>query len=191
MILSVLSYPLWFGEVCIFSKQPNQSSTVMTQYHPSWLSRNGGMVWRICVQSRCVIPTEFSDGSIELLHLCDGSQQAYGACSYVRISSKTGSIHVQLLAAKARLTSFDVPMTHGVSHDDPDIKKVTFNMIVALTAQNNHPINQMIYYYSDYYRLRKVVDWLVRWVQSMRRGNDVNAGFIDGLKWEPHGFSVV
>ena len=73
---------------------------------------------------RCVIPpTEFSDGSIELLHLCDGPQQAYGACSYVRISSKTGSIHVQLLAAKARLTYFDVPMTHGVSHDDPILKR--------------------------------------------------------------------
>ena len=53
---------------------------------------------------RCVIPSEFLDGAIELHHFCDGSQQAYGACSYVRISSKTGSIHVQLLAAKARLT---------------------------------------------------------------------------------------
>ena len=53
---------------------------------------------------RCVIPTEFLDGAIELHHFCDGSQQAYGACSYVRISSKSGSIHVQLLAAKARFT---------------------------------------------------------------------------------------
>ena len=51
-----------------------------------------------------MIPTEFHDGAIELHHFCDGSQQAYGACSYVRISSKSGSIHVQLLAAKARLT---------------------------------------------------------------------------------------
>ena len=53
---------------------------------------------------RCVIPSEFLDGAIELRHFCDGSQQAYGACSYVRIWSKTGSIHVQLLAAKASLT---------------------------------------------------------------------------------------
>ena len=53
---------------------------------------------------RCVIPSEFLDGAIELHHFCDGSQQAYGAYSYVRISSKTGSIHVLLLAAKARLT---------------------------------------------------------------------------------------
>ena len=57
---------------------------------------------------RCVIPTEFLDGAIELHHFCDGSQQAYGACSYVRISSTSGLIHVQLLAAKARLTPLSV-----------------------------------------------------------------------------------
>ena len=37
--------------------------------------------------NRCVIPSEFLDGAMELHHFCDGSQQAYGACSYVRITS--------------------------------------------------------------------------------------------------------
>ncbi len=69
-------------------------------------------------------------------------------------------------------------MTHEVSQDDPEIKKVTSNMIVAVAAQNNHPIDQMINYHSDYYRLKKAVAWLVRWVRSMRRGNDVNAGLL-------------
>ena len=50
---------------------------------------------------RCVISTEFSDGAIELHHFCDGFQLAYAACCYIRISSETGSTHVQLLAAKA------------------------------------------------------------------------------------------
>ena len=74
--------------------------------------------------------------------------------------------------------SFDVPLSHEVSQDDPEIKKVTSNMIVAVAAQNNHPIDGMINYYSDHYRLKKDVAWLVRWVQSMRRGKDVNAGLL-------------
>ena len=74
--------------------------------------------------------------------------------------------------------SFAVPMTHEVSQDDPDIKKVTSNMRVAVAAQNNHPIDQIINYHSDYYCLKKAVAWLVRWVQSMRRRNGVNAGML-------------
>ena len=58
--------------------------------------------------NRCVIPSEFLDGAMELHHFCDGSQQAYGACSYVRITSRSGLIHVQLLAAKARLMPLSV-----------------------------------------------------------------------------------
>ena len=243
---------------------------------------------------RCVIPTEFSDAAIELHHFCDGSQQAYGACTYIRISSKTGLIHVQLLAAKARLTpmrtvtiprielcaavmavkademlrnelgldllpsifwsdskvalsyirceshrlrvfvanrvalirsnttvdqwkyvpsgenpadvlsrgcspnvipkmwklgpdfllqhkhrwSFDVPAPHAVDQDDPEVKKVTCSMMVAVPDQNNHPIGKLISYYSDYYRLKKAVDWLVRWVQSMSHSKDVNTGLL-------------
>ena len=38
----------------------------------------------------------------------DLSRRAYGACSYVRITSRSGLIHVQLLAAKARLTPLSV-----------------------------------------------------------------------------------
>ena len=53
---------------------------------------------------RCIIPSEFTDGAMELHHFCDGSQLAYGSCSYIRIVNKSGSIHTQLLAAKARLT---------------------------------------------------------------------------------------
>ena len=243
---------------------------------------------------RCVIPTEFSDAVIELHHFCDGSQQAYGACTYIRISSKTGSIHVQLLAAKASLTplhtvtiprielcaavmavkademlknelgldlrpstfwsdnkvalsyircesrrlcvfvanrvalirsnttvdqwkyvpsgenpadvlsrgcspnaipkmwklgpdfllqhkhrwSFDVPASHEVDQDDPEVKKVTCSMMVAVPDQNNHPIGKLISCYSDYYRLMKAVAWLVRWVQSMSHSKDVNTGLL-------------
>ena len=83
-----------------------------------------------------------------------------------------------LLLPRKHRWSFDVPMSHEVSQDDPEIKKVTSNMIVAVAAQNYHPIDGMINYYSDHYRLKKDVAWLVRWVQSMRRGKDVNAGLL-------------
>ena len=38
--------------------------------------------------------------------------------------------------------SLDVPKSHEVSLDDPEVKRVTSNMIVTVAAQNNHPIDQ-------------------------------------------------
>ena len=74
--------------------------------------------------------------------------------------------------------ALDVPMSHEVSLDDPEVKRVTSNMIVTVAAQDNHPIDQMINYYSDYYRLKKAVAWLVRWVRLMRHDKDVDTGLL-------------
>ena len=69
-------------------------------------------------------------------------------------------------------------MSHEVSLDDPEVKRVTSNMIVTVAEQDDHPIDQMINYYSDYYRLKKAVAWLVRWVRDMRHDKDVNTGLL-------------
>ena len=53
---------------------------------------------------RCVVPTELEDGAMELHHFCDGSQLAYGTCTYIRLLNKAGKVHVQLLMVKCRLT---------------------------------------------------------------------------------------
>ena len=51
-----------------------------------------------------MIPAEFEDGAMELHHFCDGSQLAYGTCTYIWLLNKVGKVHVQLLMAKGRLT---------------------------------------------------------------------------------------
>ena len=52
---------------------------------------------------RCIIPAGFADAVAELHHFCDGSQVGFGACSYIRLVSPSGKIHVALVTAKSRL----------------------------------------------------------------------------------------
>lgn len=52
---------------------------------------------------RCFRPGEFSDSYMELHHFADSSSKAYGCCSYVRCTSKTGRVHVQLICSKCRV----------------------------------------------------------------------------------------
>ena len=52
---------------------------------------------------RCFRPGEFSDSYMEIHHFADSSGKAYGCCSYVRCTSKTGRVHVQLICSKCRV----------------------------------------------------------------------------------------
>ena len=52
---------------------------------------------------RCIIPPGFEEGVAELHHFSDASSVGYGACSYIRIVSPDGRIHVALIASKGRL----------------------------------------------------------------------------------------
>ena len=48
------------------------------------------------------MPDDFIDGTMELVHFCDGSLAGYGAMSFLRIVSKA-HIHVALITSKGRL----------------------------------------------------------------------------------------
>lgn len=52
---------------------------------------------------RHVIPSEEPIACIELHCFCDASQQAFGSCVYLRTVSKSGTVTVNLLCAKARV----------------------------------------------------------------------------------------
>ena len=52
---------------------------------------------------RCIIPAGFADAVAELHHFCDGSQVGFGACSYIRLVSPSGKIHLALVTTKSRL----------------------------------------------------------------------------------------
>ena len=51
---------------------------------------------------RALIPASFTDAAAELHLFCDGSTQAYGVCTYIRLLY-CGRIHVQLVSARSRL----------------------------------------------------------------------------------------
>ena len=53
--------------------------------------------------SRCLVPESYVDGVAELIHFSDASQAGYRACSYLRIVTHSGSIHVALIISKGRL----------------------------------------------------------------------------------------
>ena len=69
--------------------------------------------WQVWVQSlsdlsslsfpRCLVPTRFLDGAMELHHFSDSSQVAYGSCTYLRIMNASGEVRVSLLLAKGRV----------------------------------------------------------------------------------------
>jgi len=53
--------------------------------------------------ARCIRPGSFSDAVTELHHFSDASEQAYGACSYIRCINKDGLIHTALLLSRCRV----------------------------------------------------------------------------------------
>ena len=53
--------------------------------------------------SRCIMPEGFENGAAELHHFCDASSMGYGCCSYLRVVSPDGRVHVVLIASKGRL----------------------------------------------------------------------------------------
>lgn len=67
----------------------------------SWIQDLGNLGQ--CNVPRCVKPFEFNDACLELHHFSDASERAYGCCSYLRCSSRTGKIHVALLCSKSKL----------------------------------------------------------------------------------------
>ena len=52
---------------------------------------------------RCIKPTLFDDGILELHHFSDASMSAYGCCSYIRCISGNGSVHAALITSKCKL----------------------------------------------------------------------------------------
>lgn len=53
---------------------------------------------------RCVKSSDFNDAALQLHHFSDASLQSYGFCSYIRGVNKAGSILVELLMSKCRVT---------------------------------------------------------------------------------------
>ena len=51
---------------------------------------------------RCLVPTRLLDGQMELHHFCDGSLQAYGTASFLRIQSGD-DVRIVLVTAKSRV----------------------------------------------------------------------------------------
>ena len=53
---------------------------------------------------RCFKPHNFGKvKTYQLHHFCDASLQAYGQCSYLRLTNENGDIHCSLVMAKARV----------------------------------------------------------------------------------------
>ena len=53
---------------------------------------------------RCIKPAMFDQESvIELHHFCDGSERAYGACSFIRCINSKGHVHSQLIMSKCKV----------------------------------------------------------------------------------------
>ena len=52
---------------------------------------------------RCIKPSQFDDAALELHHICDSSQLAYGCCTYLRCTGKNGDIHCTLLYSKNKV----------------------------------------------------------------------------------------
>lgn len=52
---------------------------------------------------RCIRPRDFDIVSVEFHHFCDGSLLGFGCCSYLRLVSSSGLVHVSLVMAKSRV----------------------------------------------------------------------------------------
>ena len=52
---------------------------------------------------RCIKPFDFNDTAVQLHHFCDASLSAYGVCTYVRCTNKSGRILVNLLLSKCKV----------------------------------------------------------------------------------------
>ena len=53
--------------------------------------------------NRCIKPKGFKISKVEFHHFSDASVLGYGQCSYLRLLSASGQVHVSLLSAKARV----------------------------------------------------------------------------------------
>ncbi len=53
---------------------------------------------------RCVKPSDFVVQKAEFHHFCDASFLGYGVCSYLRLISTEGDVHVSLVLGKSRVT---------------------------------------------------------------------------------------
>ena len=52
---------------------------------------------------RCLKPTEYDLGTVELHHFSDASQKAYGSCTYLRCVNKNGKILSRLILSKTKV----------------------------------------------------------------------------------------
>ena len=52
---------------------------------------------------RCLKPTEYDLGTVELHHFSDASQKAYGSCTYLRCVNKNGKILSRLILSKSKV----------------------------------------------------------------------------------------
>ena len=66
---------------------------------------------------RCVKPRGFSVHKAEFHHFYDANLLGYGVCSYLRLVSPKGEVHVSLMLGKSRVTP---------------IKPVTISVVVAV-----------------------------------------------------------
>ena len=69
--------------------------------------------------------------------------------------------------------SVEVPSSVGAELSDPEVKKVVCNVQV-MEEVKEHPLDKLIAHYSDFYRLKKAVAWMVRWVRCMRDAETKN-----------------
>ncbi len=54
--------------------------------------------------NRCIKPKGFKIAKTEFPHFSDASVLGYGQCSYLRLVSNSGQVHVSLLAGKSRVS---------------------------------------------------------------------------------------
>lgn len=57
---------------------------------------------------RCIKPQQFDDAYMELHHFADASKDAYGSCSFLRCTNKTGEVCTSLIMSKCRVAPIKV-----------------------------------------------------------------------------------
>ena len=61
----------------------------------------------------------------------------------------------------------------GVELSEPKVKKVVCNVQVMEEVKEHH-LDKLIAHYSDFYRIRIAVAWMVRWVRCVRDSETEN-----------------
>ena len=105
---------------------------------------------------RCLKPPSFGKVvSVQLHHFSDASQQGYGAVSYLRFLDDKNAIDSSFVMGKARTAT-------EMSDYNPEIKKES-QALLSLTNAGNNCNNQVLEYFSSWYRLKKFVAWILRY----------------------------